>query len=147
MRIENVDVPAHRSAGVGHIRPALRRGIAVVTAVVFVVSSLFPLAAGFCHDTSVLPSWWGTADVIVAALLAILTLGIFVVGQGRVTKADDERSYGGYRVLMHAILLLLLAMLFFGDRIVWSNCLPGFAWRYWLLLYSLPTWLAVSRSR
>jgi hypothetical protein len=147
MRIDNPDAAALPIPTVGRMRPAWRRGIAVVTALVFVVSSLFPLAAGFCHDTTVLPSWWGMADVIVAAFLATLTLVVFVVGRGRVTTTDEERSYGGYRVLIHAIFLLLVAMLFFGDRIVWSNCLPGFAWRYWLLLYSLPTWLAVLRAR
>jgi hypothetical protein len=124
-----------------------RRRLASLTAVVFVLSSLFPLGAGLSHDTASFPWWWGPVDVAVAAILASLTVVLFVVCQGHVTKTDEERSYRGYRVLIHGIFVLNVAVLFSGDRIVWGNCLPGFAWRYWLLLYSLPTWLAVLRSR
>jgi len=33
----------------------------------------------------------------------------------------------------------------FGDRRVWINCLSGFAWRAWLLLYCLPAWFTALR--
>jgi hypothetical protein len=33
-----------------------------------------------------------------------------------------------------------------GDRVVWVNCLTGFAWRAWLLSYSLPAWFTAFRA-
>jgi hypothetical protein len=47
---------------------------------------------------------------------------------------------------MNRIFALLVGFFFFGDRIVWSNCLTGFAWRFWLLLYGLPAWYALVGS-
>lgn len=146
MRNDNASPPAFPAPTDDRLRSTWRRGIAVVTGLVFAISSLFPLAAGLSHDTASFPSWWGVADVGVAAMLAILTLVVFVIGHTHVCKEDEELSYRGYRVLIHGIFVLLVGLLLFGDRIVWSNCLPGFAWRYWLLLYGLPTWLAVLRG-
>ena len=57
-------------------------------------------------------------------------------------------SYRAYRALIHAIIALCAVFFVAGDRIVWINCLPGFGWRAWLLLYCLPAWLAaVHRPR
>ncbi len=52
-------------------------------------------------------------------------------------------SYHAYRVVIHGIFALLVVFVFFGDRIVWPNCLSGLAWRYWLLLYCVAAWLTV----
>jgi hypothetical protein len=139
---ERVHRPVVGVAIAGNKRSFWRRRIAIATAIVFFASSMFPLAAGLSHDAANFPSWWGPLDVGTAAVLAVLTLLLFAVGQGRITKRDEEVSYRGYRMLIHAVFAALVALLIFGDRIAWSNCLPGFAWRYWLLLYSLPTWYA-----
>jgi hypothetical protein len=45
--------------------------------------------------------------------------------------------------LIHGIFAMLVVFFLFGDRIVWTNCLTGFAWRAWLLLYGLPAWFSV----
>jgi hypothetical protein len=116
------------------------RRVAVAAAVVFVLSSAFPVVAGLSQDTTAFPAWWGPLDVGVAVVLAILALVVHALAGGHVTRHAEDASYHAYRQLTHAILALILAFFFLGDRIVWINCLPGFAWRAWLLLYSLPAW-------
>jgi len=41
---------------------------------------------------------------------------------------------------------MLLLFFFAGDRVIWSQCLTGFAWRAWLLFYALPFWFAVLQT-
>jgi hypothetical protein len=48
-------------------------------------------------------------------------------------------------MLLHAILLMLVIFFVAGDRIKWTQCLTGFAWRAWLLVYILPCWFAAWR--
>lgn len=122
------------------------RRFAIAVAVVFAISSVFPAVAGMSHDTESFPKLWGTLDVGIAFLLAVLVFVIFGLAHGKVNKQAEDASYRAYRILIHGIFALLVVFVFFGDRIVWPNCLSGFAWRYWLLLYSLPAWLTVFRS-
>jgi hypothetical protein len=58
-----------------------------------------------------------------------------------VNKPAEDVSYRAYRVLIHGIFVMPVVFFLFGDRIVWSNCLTGFAWRAWLLFYGLSAWL------
>jgi hypothetical protein len=133
--------------GVGTESRALwGRRLAFTAAVVFILSSAFPVAAGLSKDTASFPDWWGAADVVVAAVLALLALAIHGFAQGKVDRRAEDASYRAYRVLTHGIFAMIVVFFVLGDRIVWSNCLPGFAWRTWLLLYSLPAWLTVSRT-
>jgi hypothetical protein len=111
---------------------------------VFFVSSLFPVVAGLSKDTTSFPEWWGPLDVGIAFFLGMLALVILALGSAQVDKRVEDASYRAYRLLIHGIIVLLVVCFVFGDRVVWTNCLTGFAWRTWLLLYSLPTWLAVS---
>jgi hypothetical protein len=113
---------------------------------VFVVSAAFPAAAGLSKDTSSFPGWWGPLDVGLAFVLAILAMTILALAQGRVDRRAEEASYRAYRVLIHGIFAMLVAFVFLGDRIIWAQCLSGFAWRAWLLLYCLPAWLTVWRA-
>jgi hypothetical protein len=53
------------------------RRFAIATAVVFVISSAFPLAAGLSHNTESFPKWWGPLDVDFACLLALLVFAMF----------------------------------------------------------------------
>ena len=62
------------------------------------------------------------------------------------SKETQETSYRAFRVLTHVILALVVVFFLFGDRIIWINCLTGFAWRTWLLLYSLPAWITALRA-
>jgi VIT1/CCC1 family predicted Fe2+/Mn2+ transporter len=122
------------------------RSLAVTAASVFFVSSAFPVVAAFVHDTAAWPKWWGVLDVVVAFVLALLAFAVLGFGRGKVDKPAEEASYRAYRMLLHGLFVLLMAFVFFGDRIVWSNCLTGLAWRAWLLLYCLPAWFTIIRA-
>jgi hypothetical protein len=114
-------------------------------AVVFAISSAFPVVAGLSHDPEAFPPWWGALDVGIAFLLALLAFLVFGFARGRVNKPVEDLSYRAYRVLIHAIFAALVVFFVFGDRIVWTQCLTGLAWRFWLLLYCLPAWIALLR--
>jgi hypothetical protein len=113
--------------------------------VVFALSSAFPVVAGLSHDPEAFPPWWGALDVGIAFLLALLAFLVLGFARGRVNKPVEDLSYRAYRVLIHAIFAALVVFFVFGDRIVWTQCLTGLAWRFWLLLYCLPAWLALLR--
>jgi hypothetical protein len=117
-----------------------------VTAIVFCISSVFPAVAAFVRDRGSWPQWWGVLDVGLAFLLGVLALAVLGIAQGKVTKQAEEASYRSYRILTHGILAVLLVFFLAGERIVWSNCLTGFAWRAWLLLYCLPAWFTMFRG-
>jgi len=129
------------------VDPAPRHGqrLARLTAAVFIVSSAFPVVAGLAKDTASFPRVWGVVDVSLAFVLASLATAVLGVGQERVDDAVRAESYRLYRILLHGILALCVVFFVMGDRITWINCLTGFAWRAWLLLYCLPAWLAASR--
>ena len=54
------------------------RSLAVFVAVVFAVSSMFPVSAGLSRDTASFPKWWGILDVGIAFFLAALAMVIMV---------------------------------------------------------------------
>jgi hypothetical protein len=148
MTSEQLNQPA-TIALAGHTNAPLadwRRPLAIATAIVYCVSSVFPVVAGFVTNRETWPRWWGVLDVAIAFVLAMLALAVIGLAQGRVNKPAEDASYRAYRVLLHGIFLVQVVFFIFGDRIVWSNCLTGFAWRYWLLLYGLPAWLTVLGS-
>jgi len=114
--------------------------LAIATAGTFFISSAFPVVAAFVKDTRTWPRWWGVLDVGLAFFLAALVLVVMAIAQGRVNRQGEEASYRAYRILIHSIITMLVVFFLAGDRIIWPNCLTGFAWRAWLLLYSLPAW-------
>ena len=128
------------------LRTISGRRVAVSTAVLFIISSMFPIVAGLSRNTASFPKWWGPLDVALAFVLAIMAFVILVLAQGRVNRQAAESSYRAYRFLTHGIFAMNVVFLLFGDRIVWTQCLPGFAWRTWLLLYCLPAWFATMRA-
>jgi hypothetical protein len=127
-------------------RRSVGRALAFVTAIVFCVSSIFPAVAAFVHDRESWPPWWGVLDVAVAFCLGLLALAVLAAGKGRVTEPAREATYRAYRVLIHGIFAAMVAFVLAGDRIVWGNCLTGFAWRAWLLTYCLPAWFTLLRT-
>ena len=133
------DLARHTSAPLPH----WSRPLAIATAIVFCISSAFPVVAGFVTNRETWPRWWGVLDVAIAFVLAMLALAVIGFAQGKVNKPAEDASYRAYRVLIHGILVMMVVFFLFGDRIVWSNCLTGFAWRAWLLFYGLPAWLTV----
>ena len=118
------------------------RRLAILAAVLFVLSSAFPIAAGLARDTASFPRWWGALDVTLAFVLAMVAMAIVGRGAESVSAEVRERTYRAYRVLIHALLVGVAIFFLFGDRISWTNCLTGIVWRTWLLLYCLPAWLA-----
>ena len=121
------------------------RPLAVVAAVLFFVSSAFPVVAGLSKNTASFPKLWGMLDVALAFVLVILAFAIMALNGSKVTNQAEEASYRAYRVLIHGILVMIVVFFLFGDRIIWINCLTGFAWRAWLLLYTLPAWYSAIR--
>jgi hypothetical protein len=119
------------------------RPLALVAAVLFFISWVFPAGAGFSKNATAFPKWWGVLDVGLAFVLAILALWISVLTQGKVTRQAEDASYRTYRILTHGILVWTLVFILFGDRITWINCATGFAWRTWLALYMLPAWFTL----
>jgi hypothetical protein len=123
------------------------RRLAIVGAVLFAASCLFPTVAGLLGNPSTFSRWWGVADVALALVVVILAFVIVGRAGAKVTARAREASYRAYRILLHAILLLLVLFFLVGGRIVWFVWLTGFAWRGWLLLYSLPAWfMAMGRG-
>lgn len=119
--------------------------------VLFFISCAFPVVAGLSKNTASFPKWWGRLDVGLAFVLAIFAFAVLAVAHNKVTRQAEDRSYRAYRVFTHGIFAMLVAFVFFGERIIWPNCLTGFAWRAWLLLYCLPAWFtalsATKRAR
>jgi len=76
------------------------RPLAIATAIVFCISSAFPVVAGFVRDTETWPKWWGVLDVAIAFILALLALAIIGSAQGKVNKQAEDASYRAYRVLV-----------------------------------------------
>jgi hypothetical protein len=119
-----------------------RRAMALIAAILFVLSWAFPVAAGLASDLSRLPQWWGTVDVVLAFLVAVAAIGIQVLGHGNVDTQAERTTYRIYRSSLHALLVVSVLVMLAGDRIKWANCATGFLWRTWLFLYILPWWLA-----
>ena len=53
-----------------------RRAIALTAAFLFVLSWIFPVAAGLVRNPASLPKWWGTVDVALAFVVAVGALVI-----------------------------------------------------------------------
>jgi len=121
------------------------RRFAVATAVAFVISAVFPIVAGLSRDTASFPKWWGALDVGIAFVLAFLATVTMALAQAHVDKEAEDASYRAYRILIHGIIAMLGVFFLIGDRIVWAQCLTGFAWRTWLVLYALPYWIRALR--
>jgi hypothetical protein len=126
--------------------PAWSRPLALLTAVLLAVSTMFPVIAGLSKDTAAFPRWFGVLDVVLAFLVVGLAISLAGIAQGRETREAAEASYRTYRVLLHGLLAGMVIFFLWGDRIAWINCLIGFVWRAWLQLYTLPAWFTALRS-
>jgi hypothetical protein len=122
------------------------RTLAIATAVVFLISLIFPISVGVVNSPASLPRWWGVLDVIIAFVLCALAVVTAVRFERRITAEIRDASYRHYRLLINVILVLLVVFLIGGDRVTWTYFLPGIAWRTWLLFYAWPSWLTALRS-
>ena len=129
-------------------RNSTRQGryLAVITAVAFWVSLVFPIAAGLAGEASALPAWWPIADVVFAFILAALAITVAARFDRRKTPQIERTTYRVHRIVLNLILVLLVVFLVAGDRVRWTIFLPGVAWRGWLFLYAFPAWLTALRS-
>jgi hypothetical protein len=117
------------------------RALAIAGAVLFLISWIFPVAAGLSSDIASFPRWWGAVDVSIAGVVALAAFAVQALIGGKVSEHADRASYRIYRILIHGILVGGFAGIVAGDHIHWARCATGFAWRVWLLLYMLPAWL------
>ena len=125
------------------------RPIALVAAILFLVSWVFPVAAGLAKDTSAFPKWWGPVDVGFSLLLAIVAIEIQVLVRGTVNQRAEDKDiiYRVYRTATHGIMVVGILVIVAGDRIAWGRCATGLMWRTWLGLYILPCWLTALSPR
>jgi surface polysaccharide O-acyltransferase-like enzyme len=148
MSIESAQQGAVPDAAVLGTRPVPHwsRSLAVATVVIFFVSTAFPVVAGLSKNSGAFPKWWGIADVVLAFVLAAMVLAVMVAANGKINRQAEDATYRAYRVLSHGIFVMLVVFFLAGERITWVNCLTGFAWRAWLLLYALPSWFTVMKA-
>lgn len=123
-----------------------RRRLAIASAVAFAISTAFPTGACFVKDPGGLPPIWGVLDVAIAAIVVVLGIAVLASAEKRVDTRATAIAYRLYRVLSHGILAAIVIFFVLGDRINWTSCLPGFAWRAWLLVYVLPAWIVAMRN-
>lgn len=116
------------------------RSLAIATAVVFCISTAFPVVAALLRDAAALPRIVGVMDGVLAFALVIMAMALWARTQGRVTADANDATYRAYRLLIHVIMGLLVVFFLFGDRIAWNIGLIGLGWRAWLLMYTLPAW-------
>jgi len=79
-----------------------RRAIAQTAALLFVLSWIFPVAAGLVKNPTSLPRWWGTVDVALAFVVAVGAFGIQILSYGNVDK-QERTTYRIYRSSLHAL--------------------------------------------
>src|SRR5438034_10189822 len=63
--------------------PRWSRPLAVATAAIFCVSTVFPVVAGLSKNTGAFPKWWGIADVVLAFVLAAMVFLVMVRSEER----------------------------------------------------------------
>jgi hypothetical protein len=87
------------------------------------------MIAAVSKDTASFPLWWGTLDVSIAFVLAILTFVIYGLAHGKVNKQIEETTYRVYRVLIHGIFFLILIFFLLGsnhlDQWLARHCVAG----------------------
>jgi hypothetical protein len=111
-------------------------------AALFIVSSAFPMLASVLRPEPA-PGWVGVFDVVLA--FALVVAGAVIVSR----KHRDfdahivEAGFRAYRSLANVLLLLLVLFFVIGDAIQWGILLPGLAWRAWLFVLVLPSWIAL----
>lgn len=121
-----------------------RRAIAIIAAILFVLSWVFPVAAGLVRNPTTLPQWWGTVDVALALVVAVGAFVIQVLGHRSLDKQVEWTTYRIYRSSLHAVFIVGVLVIVAGDRVNWARCATGYLWRTWLFLYILPWWVAAA---
>jgi hypothetical protein len=94
MPSDQIDPPTNSPAALQNTgqRP-WARPLAITTAVLFVISSAFPVVAGLSKNTANFPKWRGRLDVGLAFVLAILTFAIMGLAEGKVNQQARDATY------------------------------------------------------
>jgi hypothetical protein len=76
---------------------------------------------------------------------AVISLGLFVVSRksAEFAFAVVATAFRSYRGLSNIFLALLVLFFLAGEHVRWNILLPGLAWRAWLLVLVLPSWLSL----
>jgi hypothetical protein len=110
----------------------------------FVLSTSFPVAASLMPADAISPTI-GLLDVAVA--LVLVATGIYMVSMKLPASPEvNRRAVDWYKRAGAAPLVLLLIFFAAGSTVHWDILLVGLAWRAWLLMYTLPATLALSRQ-
>lgn len=121
------------------------RSLGRVCIVLFAVSTAFPAVAGV-RNTETPSRWLGVADVVVAALLLLVAIGVASKHRGRLSDNDRVIAFRVSQALLAVIPALLIIFFIAGNRIDWQVLVVGLAWRGWLLLYTLPYLVSAMNS-
>lgn len=115
------------------------------TAVLFVLSTAFPIAASLLPEDGT-PRWLGLADVAVAFGLMAAGLAVVARQPGPFNAAVLSGSLRILRLAASVFLVLLIVFFVTPDAVRWHVLLPGLAWRAWLFVLVLPSWLALAEA-
>src|ERR1700752_4908895 len=94
----------------------------------------------FVQEYRGLPDMVGHSGCCLAFVLAAMVFTVMVAAHGKISRQADDATYRAYRILTHEIFVMLVVFFLAGERITWIDCLTGFGWRAWLLLYALLSW-------
>ena len=91
-----------------------------------------------------LPPWGGPLDVAIAFTLVATS---FLIWRRAGNRAGIEEFRIGHGVAAIVPALALAAMWWYREALDFNVLLPGLAWRTWLVLYTIPSALALVSSR
>jgi hypothetical protein len=114
----------------------------VAALALYALSSSFVVWAS-TTETGIAPgeiTWPGVADVVTALVLVLMCMGVYTKGQPLIGTAAWRLASAVGTALM---VVLLLGMWRFADRLDWNILLPGLAWRVFVLLQTLPAAIAL----
>jgi hypothetical protein len=126
----------------GAARSRLGPQAAQAFVVLFLLSTAFPVAAGLL-PLSAVSNALGVLDVVVAGVVLVLGFAIESAAREQVTDDDRRLAWRVVRVLANVPLLLLIVFFVRSDIVRWDVLLVGLAWRTWLLLWVLPSIVAL----
>lgn len=124
----------------------IRHTLAWWAAVLFVVSTAFPIAASLI-SIGARPQWMGVADVIIAFTWVFVVFGIETLTHEKPNDEIRKKSLTVYRAISIVPLALIVIYFLAGERVDWEVLLVGLGWRSWLAIYAFPNWLEAWRWR
>lgn len=98
----------------------------------------------FASTRSDLPAWGGPLDVAIAFTLVATA---FLIWRRAGDRAGLRELRIGHGVAAIVPTLVLVAIWWYRDSLDFNVLLPGLAWRTWLVLYTIPSALALVLRR